>query len=78
MYLIKESNVSPEGLRVAILDSERQRVAAARRAVSLNIETIMVEQIAPLIEKRDCLDGREAELDIEIARLLQGLVYRKS
>lgn len=77
-YTLRESNVSPEGLRLAILDSERQRVAAARRAVDLNIRTIMLEQIAPLIAKRDELEMREAALDTEISPLLETLTYRNT
>jgi hypothetical protein len=77
-YVVSESHVSPEGLKVAVLDSERQRVAAARRAVELNIQKIMIEQIAPLIAKRDLLDQRESVLDLEIAPLLEKLVYRNS
>lgn len=78
MYQIRESKVSPEGLKVAILDSERQRVANARRAVDLQIRTIMLEKIAPLIQKRDELEMREAALDSEIAPLLEALVYRNN
>lgn len=77
-YVVRESNVSPEGLKVAVLDSERQRVAAARRAVELNIQKIMLEQIAPLLAKRDDLDRREVALDLEIAPLLEQLVYRNT
>jgi hypothetical protein len=75
-YVIQESKVSAEGLKIAILDSERQRVAAARRAVDLQIRIIMVEQIAPLLAKRDELEMREVALDADIAPLLEQVVYR--
>ena len=72
----QNSGVSADGVKLAILDAERQRVTAARRAVDMNIQKIMLEQIAPLLLKRDTLDKREADLSLEIAPLLQALVYR--
>lgn len=67
---LKTAKVSPEGLRLAILDSEKQRVDASITAVDYNIQKIMIEQIAPLLDKKWLLEDRKDTLSAEMRHLL--------
>jgi hypothetical protein len=67
---LNAARVSPEGLRLAILDSEKQRVDSAINAVDYNIQKIMIEQIAPLLDKKRGLEQRQETLSAEMQQLL--------
>lgn len=74
---LNAARVSPEGLRLAILDSEKQRVDASITAVDYNIQKIMIEQIAPLLDKKRLLEDRKYTLSAEMQHLLR-LVQRRA
>ena len=67
---LSTARVSSEGLHLAILDSEKQRVDSALNAVDYNIQKIMIEQIAPLLDKKRGLEQRQETLSAEMQQLL--------
>lgn len=73
---LSTARVSPEGLRLAILDSEKQRVDASIAALDYSIQKIMVEQIAPLLDKKQNLERRQSALSSELQMLLNAVQHR--